>query len=148
MGTTELPSSPPRASEGILYAADLNGDQNLDVVWESKFGFHRSVVWLGDGKGGFSVYANPHPENASLASVPPVPYRSSSSSSASPGWLTQSAAEARQRRSAVSVLPQSPYWTARPKRSSRVQEVPPRSSSEIEVWLAHTINPPPSSILS
>ncbi len=117
VGTRDLtPSAGSINSAGLLSAADLNGDRNLDVVWQPT-GLIPAVAWFGDGKGGFIQAAPP----SLPVPISPLfhPFR-------------------------IDPLPDLPTLTVGPLRPGRG---PARPCSEVALWIARTVNPPPSSSL-
>lgn len=130
--------------QGEIFAADMNGDKNLDVVWQSKKGLFRKIVWLGDGKGGFVLAAQRKPLD--FAALPSLPYVPSSSSSAQSTTWTASSAEKRSRTqiSIRRVGPVLPVLTGSQKRKQWTGDAAP-IRFELLQWVARTTNAPPSS---
>jgi hypothetical protein len=145
----ELKSSGPRVdSRGVLYAADVDQDANLDLVRESENGLDSPLVWLGDGKGNFVLSAALGPVAIDFFSFPPAPNRPySSSGSRGTSWVA-STAEKRHR---------SPH--GKPASNSRKTATSSRKPSyrpdefvriwrEVLLWLSRMIKAPPASPLA
>lgn len=145
IGNRELKSSGPRVgSRGVLYAADVDHDANLDLVRESENGLDPPLVWLGDGKGNFVLSAALRPIAIDFFSFPPAPNRPySSSGSRGTSWVG-STAEKRHR--SPLGKPASNSWKI--ATSSRKPSYQPdefvRIWREVLLWLSRMIKAPPA----
>ncbi len=145
VGSRELQGGFDRARGGFVYAADVNRDDNLDLVLEYKDGLVPANVWLGDGKGNFVLAAASNSSPDDLYTVPAGPLRPfSSSRSQRTGWSYSAAAEkqARTRVLRRSTSEQKAIRQTRKHLFSR--ETPLCTSRELLLWIARTINAPPS----
>ncbi len=144
VGTRDLTSPGTGFSgSGRFSAIDLNGDDHLDVVWQSSSRTAAPIVWLGDGKGGFvrmSAAELPETDFATIPTLPGgTPFRPSGG-----GTLLVTAASAKRHNRQVRPSV-TPHGRARMLSFtlSAGNEGPRIVGRETARWLARTIHPPP-----
>ena len=131
-----------RGFHAVVYAADVDHDNNLDLIRESENRLEPLTIWLGDGKGNFSLAEQGDRVHVDFYVFPPVPYRPSSPPGPrGSGSVSASTAQRPTRvrfnrpldKQSVTTDP----WKA-PLRTNRVRVV-----RELLLWTARKINAPP-----
>ena len=132
-------------SGSVVNAADVDGDANLDLLRISENSLEAAVVWLGDGKGNFVLSKASTSFPTDFHTVPPPPYRSSSTpGSPAISWIARTAAEKRTRARPLKAGASGHRGAVKQHLRFRFQPGPSvRIQSELLACIARRINAPP-----
>ncbi len=146
IGTRELVSGSRFNSSGFLYTADVNHDDNVDLIQESEDRAQLPDVWLGDGKGNFVLAQASSPFSSDSPALPAQPFRPFSSGGQGPTVLAGSAADKCGRSTFRKLRPQRGKTFAARTPVFRWHTDPRALQPAFRLWIARRINAPPVSL--
>src|SRR5713226_188412 len=64
-----LPLSAAAGGDGSLSAQDIDGDGDMDLLWQEAGALHEVMVWLNDGTGRFECLCPPEPRDRVVSAL-------------------------------------------------------------------------------